>query len=145
MEAKELRIGNWITLLALDQKIEVQSISETGLGGLFTWIHHGEEYEDSLTGVGPIPLTAEILEKAGFENDNGEFQHPNNTDFDLMFCMSPNNLWCGYNFGNRKDGVPFVETTLGFVANPICNPFRYVHQLQNLYWCLVGEELEIKL
>lgn len=93
----------------------------------------------------PISLTPEILIAAGFENDGGEFQHPDNTDFDLMFYCSENGLWCAYNFGDRKTSVPFVETTLGVVSLPICNPFKYVHQLQNLYFALTQTEITINL
>lgn len=138
----ELRIGNWANLIALDQKIQIESISRNfGMPGLFTWMNEDVEYEDSLTAIEGLPLSSELLMACGFEEDDGEFQHPDNTDFDLMICCSENNLWCAYNFGNEGKSVLGDKIPQATVANPICNPFKYFHQLQNLYFSLTGTEL----
>lgn len=142
IDIKELRIGNWV-MAPLGEYMQVQQLG-----------HHEKSdyiFAKCKTGYGangfePIPLTAEILEKAGFEQDGGEFMHPNNTDFDLMFCCSENGLWCAYNFGYGNGATPFQEhSSPAYIANPICNPFKYVHQLQNLYFAITGQELEIEL
>lgn len=135
IQANELRINNWITILK-DNGVYYYQIASG---------HDIEEIDGCPESVNPIPLTPEILLACGFEDDGGEFQHPKNTDFDLMICCSPNNLWCAYNFGFENVG-PFMEhIPMQTVANAICNPFKYVHQLQNLYFALTGTELEIKL
>lgn len=131
MKANELRIGNWVNN-GFDKPFQILGIISKGNTGGY-----------SLSTLKPIPLTPEILEKAGFENDNGEFTHPNNTDFDLMFCCSDNGLWCAYNYGHTNYG-PFEEHEhKPPTALPICNPFKHLHQLQNIYFALTGEELEI--
>lgn len=129
MKANELRIGNWYEFDEEPTQWSWQTMKDM-------------EFEDEHIGE-PIHLTPEILEKAGFENNDGEFNHPNNTDFDLIFSCSENGLWCAYNLGNGQSFIPFIETIPGSpVLNPICNPFKYLHQLQNLYFALTGDELE---
>lgn len=74
-----------------------------------------------------IPLTPEILERCGFEYGNGKF----------------NEWWVSgkftlYNNGYKnKNDIEFEES---FYKVRI----KYFHQLQNLYYALTGEELEIK-
>ena len=76
------------------------------------------------TTVNPIPITSEILLKLGFVHslyiyrafDKGQFS------FDLVSFR--------FQFDNR------------FVSN---NRYKYVHQLQNLYFALTNEELTIDL
>ena len=75
----------------------------------------------------PIKLTDDILIKMGFSIQKGDWSvatHKVNTDFamndklDGHWRFTP--IWC-------KD----------------YNPITYVHELQNLYFCLFGEELYI--
>ena len=72
----------------------------------------------------PIPLTEEWLLKFGFEVDEN-----------LWFTI---NL-IGYSI-ERDDDISwdFLKSE-DFIVN-----IKYVHQLQNLYFALVGEELKIK-
>jgi hypothetical protein len=76
----------------------------------------------------PIPLTPEILEAGGFENRaNGIYKN------DLFnICRFENNKY--------------------FLCNPfgteIYSPMKlieYLHQLQNLYYSLMGKELEVNI
>jgi len=68
----------------------------------------------------PIPLTEEWLLKFGFEKKDSIFSKT------LLFGIL------------QKNGIFFCEIMEGGV-NVKC-----VHQLQNLYFALTGEELEIK-
>jgi len=68
----------------------------------------------------PIPLMPEILEKFGFEK------------------LHPYKIW-----SNGKCGLSYKED--GTWHETIGNSFKYVHQLQNLYFALTGEELNINL
>jgi hypothetical protein len=73
----------------------------------------------------PIPLTAEWLERFGFVKGN-QFPYIDlNTGW---FCLDENS---GY-------------YRLALPNDNIGNQFRYVHQLQNLYYCLTGTELTLK-
>lgn len=86
----------------------------------------------SLQECNPIPLTPEILEKAGFENETQE------SDYRLNLEGNYQTIY----FSNEK--VAFVYSGLG---DPESYGFKvkceFVHQLQNLYHALTGEELKV--
>lgn len=74
--------------------------------------------------LNPVKLTPEIFEKAGFESFGVGYLHVG-----TEILIHP--FEAGYKlFGSEW---------------PIGKPFFHVHQLQNLYFVLTGEELEIKL
>ena len=78
----------------------------------------------------PIPLTKEWLLRFGFKQNAIGFwwrKHPNPKSKDN---------WDGWYL--NKDGE--LSISLG----PIFIRIQYVHQLQNLYFALTGEELTIK-
>lgn len=82
----------------------------------------------SLSGIRdekPIPLTEEWLVKLGFKKDRIDYWRP-----DEWF----------YAINQKSDGTFWL-------AEDECDPvteIKYVHQLQNLYFALTGEELTIK-
>ena len=144
LKANELRIGNYILwnsklsspeISFLTFPVEVTSILPDKIGYISPGIEHrSEPFEDDIlqTQVAnrpieefePILLTRDILEKCGFENFNVNDQ-----------------------YSSYKKG----PLTIRFVAgNAIRANIRdcefgcqYLHQLQNLYFDLTGEELEI--
>ena len=73
----------------------------------------------------PIPLTEEWLIKLGFKKNNYWFKNDNM----LRFGLIDNQLHCS--IGNDESGFLY-------------NRINYVHQLQNLYFALTGEQLEFK-
>jgi hypothetical protein len=75
--------------------------------------------------VKPIPLTEEWLLKFGFEKNSYWFKDDNM----LRFGLIDNKLHCS--IGNDENGFLY-------------NRINYVHQLQNLYFALTGQELEFK-
>ncbi len=93
IDAKELRIGNWIDYFFSDKGYEPIRVLE---------ISEGDEFSD----CEPIVLTHKILDKLNIPGD-----------------------------------------TLTFIANAetrFNNDAKYLHQLQNLYYALTGEELDYK-
>jgi hypothetical protein len=72
----------------------------------------------------PIPLTPEILEKLGFvyRQDTGYWKI-----HDLIF---------------GRDIKPYFSL---YLKMRVATSIQYLHQLQNLYFALTGEELEVKL
>lgn len=121
MKATELRIGNYIdrgdcicTVETLDRK-----------GATTTPI--GSNYDlDKKTGLNPIPLTEEWLLKFGFKKEKNvnENTYP---DF-------------------RKRSVELLTNVNGFYVlnrNEGFTDIHYLHQLQNLYYALTGEELTL--
>lgn len=75
--------------------------------------------ENSL--VEPILLTEELLLKFGFQTDS------------VMFWIKTLSI------GHFKDGFYFLPNINRITQKGI--QIKYVHHLQNLYWCLSGEEL----
>jgi len=132
MEASSLRIGNYIklsqearTLLKEDQQgfIEVRDINSSYINA---WSDMGAS--GGISNPEPIPLTEQWLLKFGFENYKGKW-------FRLYYS---NERYLLFGLNNCH-----IEMCLGDKTTAQA-PVKHVHQLQNLYFALVGEELEIK-
>jgi hypothetical protein len=128
MKANELRIGNLIKFSEDGTIFTVGSIEEKGFSVQndeeTTWIE-AEEFE-------PIPLTEEWLLKFGFHKKDAEwYLHP---CFELKIIVFNKGEFNGVMFYTRNihtDFTPIYSTT----------HMNHVHQLQNLYFALTGEEL----
>jgi hypothetical protein len=123
---RELRIGNLISRADLaSQEPRFETIIELGEKAVTSGpIKVICDYKD----LNPIPLTEDILLKCGFKKIG--------TNFENGFLIL---------HGNLKTG------TFDFLLN-IPNESKYnvtviqhLHQLQNLYFALTNQELEIKL
>lgn len=124
--AQELRIGNWI-ISPMGSSLQVYSIFPEGIG--VPNVKELFSYEQ----IKPIPLTPEILENAGFEKKSNDTGPPINDTVESF----------------DKDGYSFSIDTSGFWYlngyNWNTKRFKYIHQLQNLYYALTGEELVFDL
>lgn len=110
VNASELRIGNWAVNYGNYVCIEADDIVDC---------HHQPESYD------PIPLTPEILEKAGFTGGDWFFTINNIISFSHT---DTEGLWKTWVVGDNSIGN-----------------IHFVHQLQNLYYALTGQELPIEL
>ena len=114
MKATELRIGNLIEYKIkdkLDERKEWWEISKVDFQDL-TWLDSNPEDAD----FRPIKLTEEWLLKFGFEDFEDYFvEFFDNGDIRFFICA-------------YMDSPPSVK-------------IKYVHQLQNLYFALKGQEL----
>jgi hypothetical protein len=115
IQANELRIGNWVFNPKNNFHFKID-----GFHILDLWA--GEDCKF----IQPIPLTPEILEKAGFEKNGKRFSK------DWFYLWSDN-----YNI---VFALAEMEESIGKYLN-----IEYVHQLQNLYFDLTGQELNIQL
>lgn len=116
MKVDELRIGNWVECK------EYAKVNKPEIFQITTETFH-YQYRSSFISkyVEPILLTEEWLLKFGFEKDDTIWiKHP---IYGLL----------------EKNGRFFIE--LGETGGIY---IKYVHQLQNLYFALTGEELTIK-
>ena len=132
MKATELRIGNLIEYRIQDDLDdrkdwwEVSKIDATDLCILESNIDYDFR---------PIPLTEEWLLNFGF---NKEYQKGYigidvcNSDFVLTEPLKMGEWQTNYTFQFETGSVPKFKE------------IKYVHQLQNLFFCLCGEELILK-
>jgi hypothetical protein len=129
INANELRIGNWVNFTGNgnDNFIKVNELWKRELVSDYM----GNELclfytEDDLQ---PIPLTPEILEKCGFVRKQDWFYK---AFFVLGFLTTDSHFQTELKFAGTEGDWRVLDITS-------------LHQLQNLYFCLVGEELLIKL
>lgn len=116
MKASELRIGNWVKDENGSYQIKGEHLDEDNFPTIQTW---------------EIPITEEWLLKFGFIHQHktiiGQdfFQHLIDSEFTLYVNLNKMNISI-----NKK-----------YVGNVFSKKLQYVHQLQNLYFALTGEEL----
>jgi len=125
MEEKELRIGNYVNIEDTVLRVDLQELY----------------YNSSL--MNPIPLTEKWLSKFGFKKynftnkENGyiiENKEASKSIYIRTF-IEPNTT----NFFNVFNRSECERTKLQFIKS-----IKYVHQLQNLYFALTGQELTLK-
>jgi hypothetical protein len=119
MKATELRIGNWVHHNTnWSTRNEIKEELEYQFDDR-DWYYDAECLLSIENDLSPIPLTEEWLIKFGFDGQ----------DYNLFTIELSRNQ-----FMMLKDEWLIV----------ISNNCKYVHQLQNLYFALTGEELTIK-
>ena len=148
MEAKNLRIGNLLSFSGEPVAINAGFIHDCDY-----WNKNPERQDAvSFENVEPIPINEEWLRKFNFKyymkNVSG---HPDKKhlvrrwqykffingnewwfDFEVDQQKPTNFFWLNWNFGGSNH----------FVHLP--RKMEYVHELQNLFFALTGEELELK-
>lgn len=132
MKANELRIGN----LVFEEKgypamARIVGIKENNIIEIYSFMaNNGADfnYECECSSCEPIPLTEEWLVKFGFVRLGNQ---------ETWFGRA---LWTKGTFAVMHG----YGTTNGQRTRYDMIEFDYVHQLQNLYFALTGEELEIK-
>ena len=123
MKATELRIGNWVNYF--EQRHMVRAV---GNGNVTIGVEGYKSENVSINSISPIPLTEEWLARFGFRHKKTEKANSYTKYFFMINFVTE----------GRYKGKTFIK-----VANfkPDINNFLYVHQLQNLYYALTGEEL----
>jgi hypothetical protein len=129
MRANELRIGNLVNYSDDNLNCVIKCILEFGLD-----VETSEEvFYTEYDRFSPIPLTEEWLFRFGFEKDDV---------FDKIFTYLPLHDLCMDKLSFRKsDGFICYD---GIKYRTLLKHIQYVHQLQNLYFALTGEELTLK-
>lgn len=123
MDARELRIGNWVLFNDYSggplqpYQIQGDDISRAAVNGVY---HE------------PIPLTPEILEACGFVKRKEMF-------YKGEYCININDrdVLVGSR-GTIFNGDPNYGVGINY-------ELKYLHQLQNLYFALTGEELTVNI
>jgi hypothetical protein len=137
IKASDLRIGNAVTWDAANEEL-------TFIGKGFVYEIHKEYCAVELNGnrarigckyLRPIPLTPELLERCGFEN----YEVLEDEPIDLKLYLPSALLYANLSWIREDQSVMLIDGDASRVGRPI----KYLHQLQNLYFALTGEELQI--
>jgi len=127
--ANELRIGNW----AYDKKIN-RNIQFTSFFGLCNIESRPDDYD-------PIPLTPGVLEACGFRwnGDRGSSKH--------YFLNGLRIALPSLVLSILRDCNAAGESQAGLCGKSIGDRIylKHLHQLQNLYFALTGDELPVNL
>lgn len=135
MKTQDLRLGNF---LKYDDNILCE-VAEIYNNVIYCFDKYGEDLH-CMEFVKPIELTEDILIKAGFKKGYNE-----------IYSKTIKNDFYEYNisYQNVKDNkYSFVAS--GYKNNELKRQIRldniqYLHQLQNAYYLLTNQELEIDL
>lgn len=143
INAQELRIKNLVYSPRIGYICRILSIVQEGSDTSAKCVKPYSPPNPGLTfltfeNMAGIPVTPEILEKCGFESDVTEMYE---------LCL------------NQKDESPFIRIYPKYNMDyylhnddgdhcddiKLLKPPQYLHQLQNLYFALTGEELTVQL
>lgn len=138
MKASELRIGNLFDFTSEGEgylPIEQIRKNDEGFEGYYAVFRNGSFKwlieTDGEWNIQPIPLTEEWLLKFGFQYDN---------DDDWYVYESKNGISLSHIIG----GLTHYFGNQECLWVDILSEIKYVHQLQNLYFALTGEELQLQ-
>lgn len=137
MKATELRIGNLVEYKItddLDERIEWWEVSEIDADDLKT-IDDDEDYR-------PIPLTEEWHNKFGvYKNGFNSFEYEINdfSSFGIKIIVTEDYVFLRQ--GNKKN--MHEDDVVSIWNKDLTKRNMYVHEFQNLYFALTGEELTL--
>jgi hypothetical protein len=145
MKANELRIGNYVCVTE-KHPLKVKIINDSD--GIMSTVSDNSIFitTASLLAYKPIPLTEEWLLKFGFKKNIED-------EWDESLTVDVDNPVFLYNWTyNISDVFSFysdfcyseTKTELCFEFESTGVNIKYIHQLQNIYHALTGEELTIK-
>lgn len=134
LKANELRIGNWVSECPFVEEKhwhhKVDGLSKrwnekSNKDDIFIHFDNGDLWDENETFC--IPITANWLSKFGFIIKDGKYGKDYYSPENFLFVIT-----------TRHDG------SIGFCWDDFTKEIKFVHQLQNLYFALVGEELVLQ-
>lgn len=134
MTANELRIGNFAkTTLSRHRGVPINILAIQD-GKVSNYIMaDGSPIWILIENIKPIPLTPEIVGKCGFVE----------SEEDWLSLVLYNGITIYYNLAYRQ--ISIVSSTDEWQQGSILEQIKALHQLQNLYFALTGEELTVNL
>lgn len=150
IDTKELRIGNFVSTNCepmntisggIYEVLIIDSREKFGKSSGYVTITTDDPIFNNAgtwcKNLEPIPLTPEILEKCGFKKSIGDSYLEKIDIYENDYITLSSNfnlLYETYEDGNEK-----------WYYEKLDRKIQYVHELQNIYFALSGEELEVKL
>lgn len=140
MKATELRIGNYVfdcegyvdkVTAIITPQIDNEKNCYPWLRGTTAIMLDNFVGAHNVDAIDPIPITQEWLERFGFVYDNDE-------DELILDAKSGISLMCAH------DSIVYYKGNLEPLWVDVLLNIEYVHQLQNLYFALTGNELTIQ-
>lgn len=125
MKANELRLGNLVYRFEEDEGFFIEKVTHYQIEELQIIEEDSSLWNDGFY-LTEIPLTKEWLLKFGF------IANQYNDEFELYPLMFD----CEY--------TDHREWNISYDGHPLSTEIQHVHQLQNLYFALTGEELTLK-
>ena len=132
MQTNELRIGNWV--LYNDLYCKIAGIDKDQV---LIEYHNGETDYCHIAYIDPIEFTEELLFEIGFVQRN-----------DYYILSNENMYLIYYKDSFKQELVSVVKRKRKYYCykNELKHyDIKYLHQLQNVYYLLTGEELEVEL
>ena len=145
--ARELRIGNWVIINdktdCYGKVFQIDCSEVYGHNGYISAKYidpDDSKYTNEITTkeFQPIPLTEKILLKCGFKKRLSSV-----CDFFYIGVNPYTRDWM-FDITWLKNHIDYTYEDYPFYKNGY-HKIKYLHQLQNLYFALTGEELEINL
>jgi hypothetical protein len=152
MKAQDLRLGNYVGFKnRTDCYCIIEELSSYGGVHIIRMFNDGDiddqpEVIEDITG---LYLTEEWLMKFGFYKEDDVA--PVSNDHSHFYSMGCNDYKYSFAYASFRDDWGFYHSYTDACDERDNNKFdaisfgiKYVHQLQNLYFALTGEELTIK-
>ena len=133
IQANELRIGNYVYYKKDRNYYDIRALCRDRVHPINIVEHDGNiryAIDCTLEDLQPIPLTPEILESCGAKKE------------DDYLILDMQIIQLAYDLSEKK--ITF-DLYADFHLEPFEIECNYLHQLQNLYFALTGEELKINL
>ena len=130
----ELRLGNGVYSIEVGENVQISSIDEdcVTFKDTITWDYVSADM------IEPIQLTEDLLLKFGFEKTD---DYGDQVYYEPIYRVNRNYYICF-----DHDRISFGLAVFGNCTSLFYDDenLQFIHQLQNLYHSLTGQELEIK-
>lgn len=143
MKAKELTIGNWVKVNDPIFGVNTYKVATIRDNGIITL---NDNISCLVDNIKPIELTEEVLLKIGFKKEERMSSILYYLDYEIN---EDENIRVRYIIYNSKT-LPLLRIT-----SPSANIYesheltkrgiKYLHELQNAYYCLTNQEMEVEL
>lgn len=142
MKTNDLRIGNWVKVNDPIFGVNAYKVATIRDNGIITL---SDNISCSVNNIEPIELTEEVLLKIGFKKErqliSNLFYLDYETDVDNIIRVK---------YVIYPKAPSLLKITTSQWENYECFEFmkrgiKYLHELQNAYYCLTSEELEVEL